>query len=149
MADDLEAFLRQAARRRAAKKRPRIEILDESVTEAEIVEPEKPTRLVQPNRPSSTTENKPPSQFDTRAAELGKTVGLADDLLEARLHETFDHQLGDLGKRPSIAAAASPPASSQDAESELAKLIQILREPDSIRQAIVLREIIDRPEHRW
>jgi hypothetical protein len=148
MADDLEAFLRQAARRRAAKKRPRIEILDESVTEAEIIEPTKPARLVQPNRPSSTTQNKPPSQFDSRAAELGKTVGLADDLLEARLHETFDHKLGDLGQRPSM-AASSPPASKEEAESELAKLIKILRKPDSLRQAIILREIIDRPEHRW
>lgn len=149
MADDLEAFLRQAARRRAAKKRPRIEILDEPVAEAEIIEPDKPARLVQPTQPLSTTASRRPSQFDTRAAELGKTVGLADDMLEARLHETFDHQLGDLGKRPSIAAAAAPPASGEDAESELAKLAKILRDPDSIRQAIILREIIDRPEHRW
>jgi hypothetical protein len=143
MADDLEAFLRQAARRRAAKKRPRIEILEEPVTEAEVIE-SKPPLASSPSPPPPATADKP-SRFDTRAARLGKTVGLADDLLEARLHDTFDHQLGGLSTRPSV---ERPPAEAV-ADSEAAKLVRILRDPDSLRQAILLREIIDRPEYRW
>ena len=144
MSDDLEAFLRQAARRRAAKKRPRIELIDEPIAEAEIVE-SKPPRL-SPEAPFPATKAEPPSPFDTRAAELGKTVGQADDLLEARLHETFDHQLGGLRHRASSPTLVTARV---DPDSEIAKLVRILRDPASLRQAVLLREIIDRPEHRW
>jgi hypothetical protein len=144
MSDDLEAFLRQAARRRAAKKRPRIELIDEPIAEAEIVE-SKPPR-VSPTAPPPATQAEPPSHFETRAAELGKTVGLADDLLEARLHETFDHQVGGLRRRSSNVQPVTPRL---DPDSEIAKLVRILRDPASLRQAVLLREIIDRPEHRW
>ncbi len=144
MSDDLEAFLRQAARRRAAKKRPRIELIDEPIAEAEIVESKPPRISAAGPAPSASAE--PPSRFDTRAAELGKTVGQADDLLEARLHETFDHQLGGLRRRSSDVAPGTPRV---DTNSEIAKLVRILRDPASLRQAVVLREIIDRPEHRW
>ena len=76
-------------------------------------------------------------------------MGQADDIMEARLHDTFDHQLGDLGQRPPVPAASPPPSSEVDMDNELAKLVQILRNPSSIRQAIILREIIERPEYRW
>jgi hypothetical protein len=146
MADDLEAFLRQAARRRAAKKRRKIEILEQPVAEAEIVDSKPP--VAPPTRPSPTHPAKPPSQFEARAAELGSKVGQADDVMEARLHDTFDHQIGGLRELTPEPAAARG-SSGVDASMEIAKLVRILQDPDSIRQAIILREIIDRPEHRW
>lgn len=88
-------------------------------------------------------------EFSRRAGRLGGEVVQADEKLEQRLHRTFDHKLGQLGTtavEPSdifgTAAVEIPPTFA-------AGWAAMLSNTDSVRQAIVLSEIIHRPEERW
>lgn len=76
------------------------------------------------------------------ASHLGEEVGLADDKLEARLHTVFDHSVSTL--RPSTLgghdhdALVVGPTIVRD-------LVQMLKNPRSVQQAILLQEILKRP----
>jgi hypothetical protein len=76
---------------------------------------------------------------------LGEEVNLADDKMEAHLHQVFDHRLGRL-KESTAAESPSAPGESDDG---LMSLLKLLREPRSIRDAILMGEILRRPEERW
>jgi hypothetical protein len=90
------------------------------------------------------------SDFGDRLPHLGETVHSLHDRAERRLRERFSHDLvsvddyvnRDLGR----AATAAPDASTAPPQSPLA---QLLRDPATMRQAIVLHEILRRPEERW
>lgn len=82
------------------------------------------------------------------AEGLASQVALADDAMDARLHQKFDHAVGHLrggsqdytvtgtGNDPRNAAAASGlPTSAAD-------IGMLLRNPDSVRAAIILNEIL-------
>ena len=80
------------------------------------------------------------------AERLGAEVALADDRLDARLHERFDHQVGRLsGEQPDAVAAgdAALPASAA------ARVRAILASPRGVREALVLNEVLRRPADRW
>jgi hypothetical protein len=66
------------------------------------------------------------------------------------VHDAFAHELkhlaaglSDAGPQNAVPAAPKPHASQAE------ELAHLLRSPASIRQAILLREVIDRPTHRW
>jgi len=88
------------------------------------------------------------STLAEQAAHLGEQVAQADDRVAARLHEKFDHQLGKLQARntqrrsEAAAAAVLEPTSAES-------IAALLANPDSIRNAIVLNEILQRPTDRW
>jgi hypothetical protein len=86
-------------------------------------------------------------EMAAHTSRLGAEVDLADDKLEARLHQTFDHHLGRLAKKAS-ATAATPHAAPQP-DVTAGELFAMLRSPESIRDAIVMSEIFRRPEERW
>jgi hypothetical protein len=79
------------------------------------------------------------------------------DEIETHLHETFDHELGRIGGLPGdtsreqdIAEAGSP----EDVitpwpSTAAAGLAAMLSSGEGVRQAILVHEILDRPEHRW
>ncbi len=169
MARDIEEFLRKAAERRkqaqqgggqpAAPQRP---AQPAPVPQQRPVAP--PPAQRQPYSPPPTTPSRQPPQrqpveaevvwsnresvaahvqahISTRsiaehASQLGQEVGLADDKLEQRLHEKFDHSVGTLGHLDTTGEGAT---SGDD-------LLQLLRNPQSLRQAILLSEILKRPE---
>jgi hypothetical protein len=82
------------------------------------------------------------SQFKNRPEQLSK-VDQADEQMDARVHEVFDRQLGTLaGATSSNAAAASMMAKPN-------QLAGLLRDPRSLRNAIILQEILAPPEARW
>ena len=90
------------------------------------------------------------------AAETGSRfaghVGLADDDMDAHLRQTFDHKLGRLGKSAPMSQStpAAATRSSQDSASEShGSIVRMLRTPRSLRDAIVVSEILRRPEHLW
>ena len=107
--------------------------------------------------------------FSERASHLGEVVGLADDDMDAHLHQKFDHQVGQL--RSTTAAAplvsASPsfeqsrhgdagaaPAGAGDAAAQAAgvsaaEIAQLLRTPRNIRYAVIMNEVLTRPLERW
>jgi hypothetical protein len=82
-------------------------------------------------------------QIGEHARHLGAEVDLADDKLEAHLHQVFDHDLGRL-KKSTIEAGAQGRQAAGDLTA--GQLQQMLRTPQSIREAIIMSEILRRPE---
>lgn len=172
MSDEIDDFIRRAAERRrqqgqgqgqrragrpqqgqgqgkpAQRQRvPRPNVVDAEVVSAEVIDDVA-------RQAGRSLENQ---AFDQRAAQLGEETAQADDRLEARLHQTFDHQLGRLQQT----SAAGPQATARSAtdvaasvttaagNEMLAFLVDALRSPQQVRQAIILSDILQRPEHRW
>ena len=93
------------------------------------------------------------------AKQLGRAVGQADENLEGHIHDVFDHQVGKLRKQPtqeqlaqgtdadvwesSVERRERREAAQRNRAEDIAK---ILRDPDSLQQAIILSEILRRPE---
>jgi hypothetical protein len=86
------------------------------------------------------------SDVTGNTSQLGYQVGQSDERLEARLHQKFDHDLTSLDDRETTKSA--PPGSAKK-PSVAASIADMLKEPDSIRNAVILSEILTRPEHRW
>ena len=147
MADDLEAFLRRAAARRAKQRKP-------------PVTPKPPARDVPPVQTPSSVQASANSveaieeQFERRslameqeAEKLGRNVTQEEGRLEAHLHKTFDHRIGQLDSDVGFVGASEPKPA--EPSGLTAEIVSALRRPESLRAAIVLSEILTRPEHRW
>jgi hypothetical protein len=100
------------------------------------------------------------SDFEQRAQRLGDRVEHADDAMESRLHAVFDHGLGDLSQVSATVATADVTPAPEDAASTVGKsqvaaasvahrIAARMRSASGMRDAIVLREILEPPEHRW
>lgn len=85
-------------------------------------------------------------------------VEQADERMASHLHQAFDHRLGQLGKRSKLAGTtvAGKRASKADAQppsappSDIAaRIAQWMQTPQDLSAAIVLNEILKRPEDRW
>ena len=142
MPGDLEDFLRRAAQRRQQKaaqekqqapqrrEKPqysdsrserivRPQHLDEAILTAEIVD----------DQSISFGQRLKKVEDAKRAAAKAKQI--ADDLMKQAARKT-------------PAALATEPTGVP-----IHDLLKLLRRPGGIQQAILLREILDRPEHRW
>lgn len=98
-------------------------------------------------------------EFARRGAKLGEDVASEVNRdIDQHLHQVFDHSVSQLAAVPG--EAASPPATVGPAElaepagaevpsTFATDLAALLTNPDSIRQAVVLNEILQRPEGRW
>lgn len=92
-------------------------------------------------------------QISQHTAHLSARVDVADDEMDARLHQTFDHQVGRLRKT----TEATPDVSRQDSNAVAATVTQatvlgiahMLQSPENIRSAIILNEVFNRPIDRW
>ncbi len=73
---------------------------------------------------------------------LGNKAKLAEARTEARIHEKFDQQLGDLQRQEK-----PQPAKPQE-PSLAAEIVELLQKPNGMRQLIIAQEILRRPE-RW
>lgn len=102
------------------------------------------------------------SDFDERAEELGDRVERSDDMMQAHLHGVFDHRVGSLSQTPaSVATSNVTPAPEESSGTQAtgdataptgrvaSDLFARLRSPQGMRDAIVLREILERPDQRW
>lgn len=162
MAGDIEEFLRRAAQRRAQQQQPKppaappqgprpkpapprpVEIL-----EAQIIEPDV---LQGSSVEAHVKEHIRAGVFDEHISHLGEEVDRSDDRMEAHLHEYFEHDLGALGARTSAAGDSSLDDDSPGQQSQPMKpanFLELLQNPASIRQAIILNEILARPSDRW
>ncbi|MEX0820492.1 MAG: hypothetical protein WD070_12900 [Pirellulaceae bacterium] len=164
MAGDIEEFLRRAAQRRAqqqnqppaprpkpAPPRPRpVEILNaEVLDDIEIIEPHV-------SRGGSVAEHVQDHMragvFDAQVSRLGEDVDRSDDRMEAHLQAYFEHDLGVLGARTSVPADSILDDDSPGQQRQPVKptnYLELLSNPASIRQAIILSEILARPSDRW
>ena len=88
---------------------------------------------------------------------ISSRVELADDKLEARVRDVFDHELGSLRStlgESALGAEVREDETPEDRSGSLpstaaAGLVAMFAEPGNIRQAILINEILQRPEHRW
>ena len=92
-------------------------------------------------------------QFADRAAHLAdEDIAKSDDVREAHRKQVFDHKLGRLADT-STAAAPAPTVAANPTDAEVAAaavgLATLLSNPQNLKHAIVLNEILTRPEHRW
>lgn len=81
------------------------------------------------------------------ASHLGEHVAQADDRLEARLHEKFDHRLGNISSRSS--GDQTPAEAEPEQLSSAARVRAMLSSPSGVRDAIILQEVLSRPVDRW
>jgi hypothetical protein len=89
-------------------------------------------------------------QIAEHVRHLGEEVDLADDKLEARLHRVFDHSVGQLRKQATDSAPAPPEGPHDQAPAVSSSAIaQMMRSQQAIRNAIILGEILHRPEQNW
>jgi len=98
-----------------------------------------------PMTPSTLGQKKAPAAKRSSAARA-KDVDQADEAMEAHIHQARDHKVGDLTSSAPTATSDQQPATG---ENRALSVGELLRDPHSIRDAIVVSEILRRPTHRW
>jgi hypothetical protein len=83
-------------------------------------------------------------QIAEHTRHLGEEVDGADSKMQAHLHQVFDHKLGHL--KSSGGETALVTADRTAAELSLDQIRRMLRSPQSVRDAIIMSEILRRPE---
>ncbi len=161
--DQVEEFRRRSAEQRTGQK------VAPPATLARPAEESQPRKRRRPlaERPAVAAAATPPSAEPRKLGQLAETLAqraeeqaaTADVRLtsiergdaerERHRHQTFDHQLGRLkdGAIPAETEEADAPAVKP--ATAAAALVQMLRDPAGVRQAVLLGEILNRPESRW
>ncbi len=120
MAGNMEEFLRRAIAEKLGKK----------VTDVEIL----------PGDQGPAAASQLP---DTEQAR--ESIENADEHLEEHIHQAFDHDVGSLSHEDEPTDGAS----SGSGQQVPLKLRDMFRSKSALRNAIIMREIFDRPESRW
>jgi hypothetical protein len=124
------------------------EFLRRSRTPAARPAPRRPTPVDQPRAtrtPRTTTgQSPPPLPAAPPAQSAGRSPPAGADVAR-HVHAAFAHELEHLTS--SLEAGAEPRRST--AAAPAADLVAALRNPASLRQLILLREVLDRPVDRW
>ena len=141
MARDLEEFLRKAAERRASRQ------TNARPPQAPVAPPEPVVAPVESVRPQTFK-----GAYVSSEAH-GGSVDQADDRMSRRLKNTFEHAIGAIAP-PTTSATAEVSAETMITATAVQggaidQVISLLSRSDSAAQAILLREILERPEHRW
>jgi hypothetical protein len=69
-------------------------------------------------------------------------VGLADEHMDAHIAQRFDHHVGSLDMGDSLPGAGP----SADVALDAADLVALLNNPKTLRQAVLLSEILNPPQ---
>ena len=134
-----EFLERQAGQRDRPVERPRQPVRPRSAANTPAGRPEARATRVPP--PPAAPAAKP--KVAERAA-----VGTAGSDVARHVHDAFAHELDHLST--SIAAGAPVNADSRrPVAPPAAELVTMLRNPTTLRQLILLREVLDRPTERW
>lgn len=133
--------VRQPPKRQPPKQRPRTLV---DAKEIEFVTPKKKGM-----RNESVREHVKnyidTSDIAEHAEHLGERLQQVDERVDERIHSKFDHDVGKLGRKPSVTDQISE--STGDDVSPIAQdLLELLSKPKTIRQAILVSEILRRPE---
>jgi hypothetical protein len=83
-----------------------------------------------------------------QASRLGQRIVEDDHQFDVQLKAKFDHTVGTL-TGSAVAAAEQAAAAVRAAETPAAQIAGLLSNPDGVRQAIVVNEILRRPTERW
>ena len=151
MAGDLEDFLRRAAARRQKQA---------GEQQRSTPAPERPS---QPEHSNRRPERRPRPRVEERQEEIITAEIVEDSIsiaarsrrVEATRRAAKEAKQSVRKKRRvgTLAQVAKPepsqPTAAQSADETRTNLIAALKRPGGIQQAILLREILDRPVHRW
>lgn len=105
-------------------------------------------------------ENAPLYESDERPSRVPSSLPVAkrvdaprpseiekiDEAMELQIHQALDHQVGSLAGAAPIATSDQKPPEDENRPRSVSEL---LRDPRSIRDAIVVSEILRRPTERW
>jgi hypothetical protein len=154
VSDEIEAFLQRVSANRgpagnvaAAARKPETPLRAELVVEDQD-EPVGAQVGKQVEKYLDTGE------FSRRSAQLGEEVAQTDAQVDKRMKKVFDHDVSKLAKKPGEAAV--PTGHMTDEAAPAAAIVMpplslglLFGDPDAIRQAIIVSEILRRPEERW
>ena len=157
--DEIETFMRRVLGEKApdakpaTRREPRPVVLTvEQPVQAEIIA-EQPTGEQVNKQVEKYLDSR---EFTDRSSRLGGEVVQADEQFEEHLHQVFDHRLGQFDQTDQAANAATAPIADLSGPAPIempptvaAGLVAMLSNAESVAQAIVLSEIIRRPEERW
>ena len=154
---EMDEFLRQMAHRRGDQRPAQVEVVPPArlrsnplavePVEVEIVKPQMPVDdgVAQHVRAHAFGDD-----IAKRVAHLGERIGLADEAIESHMEQAFDHKVGELTDTSFAIRepAATSPTRARAGPSGLAApdLAVLMRSPEDLRRAIVLYEILKRPE---
>lgn len=83
-------------------------------------------------------------EFQSRAAALTR-LDEVDEQVESHIHQVFDHELSNLGAG-TVAPPADDSAKLPPATGAAAGVALMLSSPDSLRNAIIMQEVLRRPD---
>jgi hypothetical protein len=115
--------------------------------------PPRPQRASTP-RPLSVAEHvaehvtSAARQISDDAARLGERVAAVDKQFDAQVQQKFGHEIGTMGDRLASRAQDQQPAAPAVVNPAV-QIFDLLANSNGMRQAIVVNEILRRPEERW
>jgi len=156
---EIEEFLKRTAQRRGAKVR------SEGVPPP-VAQKKPPRRLaeslptLEPASPSPTGESVAEhvkqhlatDEFGVRAAHLADDVARAEQEMQQHVTQAFSHQVGRLADTSGDTTEQRQAAAVRGGELAAAAgagIPALLADGARLRQAIIVNEILQRPEHRW
>jgi hypothetical protein len=86
------------------------------------------------------------SRFDERAGRLSHLRQQIDADIGGHISSAFDHKVGSL-TTGSVAATTSN--DTPTGPNQVVELVAMLKDPMSMRNAVLMREILEPPSHRW
>ncbi|MCE9606855.1 MAG: hypothetical protein K8U03_18365 [Planctomycetia bacterium] len=86
------------------------------------------------------------NRFAERAGRLSHLQQTVDTDIGGHVHTVFDHQVGSLKEG---SAAGSTTNDTPTGPNQVVQLIAMFADPMSMRNAVLIREILEPPTHRW
>lgn len=116
---------------------PDVYILDES-----DIDPYDQHQTLQPSIHSSVST----ADIVEHTSHLGERVHNRSDAVESRVSQKFDHDLGSLQKEELEAPEIVDHGKGLEHKPNISTVLNMIRNPNSLKQAIILKEIFDRPK---
>ncbi len=156
MARDIEEFLRQAAQRRNQQARQQArppspsdvssQRSSEVIRDVEIVEVASPATLRQQGVAEHVRSHINTADIADHARHLGERIQNVDEVVADRLGAKFDHDVSKLDDRETVTDDAIEHTLKNDSSQVQHELIAMLSSPRTIRQAILVSEVLKRPD---
>ena len=158
--DEIDEFLRRAA----DNLKPKQKTAKQTPPKAPPQKQPAPRRLVEIKQEMQPLEQAPretvaahvqkhlsTAEFDNRATHLVDDMLTVDRQREQHRQEVFGHRVGTLTDTSVFEVEATEQSANIVTQTAAAglPLASLLGSPDSLRRAIVLNEILTRPEQRW
>ena len=157
MARDIEEFLRQAAQRRNQQARQQVrppsptsvssQRSSEVIRDVEIVEAAPPATMKQQGVAEHVRSHINTAEIADHARHLGERIQNVDEVVADRLGAKFDHHdVSKLDDRETVIDDAIEHSLKNDSSEVQRRLIAMLSSPRTIRQAILVSEVLKRPD---